>query len=72
MDLFGIGLPEILLILLLVFIIFGPQKLFALSRDAGKTMREISQHVSDLNVKLQDEIKEEKATPQGNKDDNQQ
>ena len=66
MDFFGIGPAEILLILLLAFIVLGPKKLFELSREAGKTIRELSHHVSDLNVKLQDEIKEGKNTPRDN------
>ena len=69
MDFFGIGPPEILLILLLAFIIFGPKKLFELSRNAGKTMRELSHHVSDLNVKLMDEIEGKKTTPRDNSTD---
>jgi sec-independent protein translocase protein TatA len=57
MDFLGIGPFEVLLILLIAFIIFGPQKLMEMSKTAGKTMRELSRSASALSEKLNQEIK---------------
>jgi sec-independent protein translocase protein TatA len=57
MDFLGIGPFEVLLILLIAFIIFGPQKLIEMSKTAGKTMKELSRSASALNEKLNQEIK---------------
>jgi len=55
-DFFGIGPPEILLVLLLVFVIFGPKKLVEMSRDAGKAMRNLNRSAADITRKLEDEV----------------
>lgn len=56
MDFFGIGPPEILLVLLLVFVIFGPKKLVEMSRNAGKAMRNLNRSAADITRKLEDEL----------------
>ena len=54
MDFFGIGPPEILLVLLLVFVIFGPKKLAEMSRNAGKAMHDLNRSAGELTRKLED------------------
>jgi TatA/E family protein of Tat protein translocase len=56
MDFFGIGPFEIILILLIGFLVFGPKKLFELSRNAGKIMRDLDRNTRDLSTRLQDEM----------------
>ena len=41
MNIFGIGLPEIIVILILGLLIFGPKRLPQLGRTIGKTLRGI-------------------------------
>jgi sec-independent protein translocase protein TatA len=42
----GIGLPEVLLVLAIVLIIFGPKRLPALGRSLGSGMRNFKESVS--------------------------
>lgn len=54
---FGLGLPELLLILVIGLVFFGPGKLPDVGKAIGKSMREFKTALND--VKL--EITEEKA-----------
>ena len=51
MDFFGIGPFELLLVLLIAFIIFGPKRLLEMSKKAGKVIGDLTRSVSDLNEK---------------------
>jgi TatA/E family protein of Tat protein translocase len=57
MDFLGIGPLEVILILLIGFIIFGPEKLIEMSKSAGKAMSNLSKSASSFNEKLNQEIK---------------
>ena len=56
MNLFGIGPGELLLILVLAFIIFGPRQLPEIGRTLGKTMRELRKVSDDLTGQFRDEL----------------
>ena len=60
MDFFGIGPFEVLLVLLIAFIIFGPKRLLEMSKKAGKVIGDLTRSVSDLNEKVNEELKEKK------------
>lgn len=45
---FGIGLPEMLLILFLALIIIGPEKLPGLARTLGKSFADFKRQTDDL------------------------
>jgi sec-independent protein translocase protein TatB len=71
MLMFGIGMPELLLILALALIVLGPKKLPELARALGKGMAEFRRATDDLKDELRQmehEI-EETSTGTTNKDD---
>ncbi|MCX5993003.1 MAG: twin-arginine translocase TatA/TatE family subunit [Chloroflexi bacterium] len=65
MDIFGIGLPELILVLLIGFILFGPKRILEISKTAGKMMGNLSRDASDIQRKLNDELEGEKPVTPG-------
>jgi len=55
---FGIGMPELLVILGLALIILGPKKLPEIARGLGKAMREFRRATSDLREQFEEETRE--------------
>jgi len=56
MNIFGIGLPEMGLILLIALLVFGPKKLPEIGRSLGKTIRgfqEASKEEDSVKIKAQ-------------------
>jgi len=60
MDFFGIGPMEIILILIIGLIIFGPGKLPQIGRDLGKALRSFKKAATDLTAEMSKELEEEK------------
>jgi TatA/E family protein of Tat protein translocase len=60
MDFFGIGPMEILLILVIGLLIFGPDKLPQIGRDLGRTLRSFKKATTDLSAEMSKEMEEEK------------
>ena len=58
MDFFGIGPFEILLVLIIAFVVLGPQRLLDMSKKAGKVMGDLKKSASDLNDQVNKEIRE--------------
>jgi TatA/E family protein of Tat protein translocase len=57
---FGIGMPELLLILAVALVVLGPKKLPELARSLGRGLAEFKKTTSDLkqNIDLGDEFKQ--------------
>ncbi len=60
-----IGFPELLIILVVALIVFGPRKLPELGRSLGKSLSEFKRASNELRSTLEDEIRidEQKAKP---------
>ena len=63
MGFFGIGIFEIVLILVLSFVIFGPDKVSEIARGLGKTISTFRKYSSALTKDFTEEIKKEIKTP---------
>ena len=59
---FGIGMPEMLLILAIALIVIGPKKLPDLAKSLGRALREFKKATSELkeSIELESELKEVK------------
>lgn len=60
-----IGVPELLILLVVALIVFGPRKLPELGRSLGKSLQEFKRASNDLKSTLDDEIRaeEQRAVP---------
>jgi Tat protein translocase TatB subunit len=56
-DMFGIGLPELLIIAALALILIGPKKLPDLAKSLGKTLGELRKATDDVKETIFEEIK---------------
>lgn len=53
---FGIGLPEILVILVVALIVVGPSRLPELAKSLGKAFNEFKRMADDVKETIQDEV----------------
>tara|TARA_B100000945_G_scaffold194977_1_gene156686 strand:+ start:148 stop:393 length:246 start_codon:yes stop_codon:yes gene_type:complete len=62
MNIFGVGLPEVTVILILALIIFGPKKLPELGKQLGKTLKSLKTASNEF----QNEIEKVMNDPENN------
>ncbi|OGO17123.1 MAG: hypothetical protein A2Z02_00915 [Chloroflexi bacterium RBG_16_48_7] len=60
MEFLGIGAGEVILILILGLIVWGPGKVVEIGRTLGRTVRAVKKATSDLTVQVNRELEEEK------------
>jgi len=60
MDFLGIGLGEILLILIVAFLLLGPGRVIEISRSLGKTVSVFKKAASELTTQVSKELEEQK------------
>jgi sec-independent protein translocase protein TatB len=67
---FNIGTPELILLLLIAFVVFGPKHLPKLARTVGRLIGDWRKLTGDLEKTIRDEVetKDEKAAPPDAKD----
>jgi Tat protein translocase TatB subunit len=56
MEFFGIGLPELVVILVLTLIVVGPQRLPEVAAQIGKTIREFRRYTSGVTKELLESV----------------
>ncbi|MBU3958247.1 MAG: twin-arginine translocase TatA/TatE family subunit [Candidatus Omnitrophica bacterium] len=57
MRIFGIGLPELLIILLICLLVFGAAKLPEIGRALGKTIKEFKKSMKEIGPEEEEEKK---------------
>ena len=63
----SIGMPEMIIILVVALIIFGPRKLPELGRSLGRSINEFKKASNELRSTLEDEIRVEERKEQQSK-----
>jgi Tat protein translocase TatB subunit len=66
---FGIGFQEMLLILVVVLIFFGPKRLPDLAKSLGKGLAEFKKASEEVKKSIDDAMKEETAKTEGAKEE---
>lgn len=60
MDFSGIGGGEIILILIVALLIWGPNRVVEIARTLGKTVNAFKKAASDITAKMEKELEEQK------------
>ena len=72
MNIFGVGLPEVTVILVLALLIFGPKKLPELGKQLGKTLQSLKNASNEFQNELNKAVNEPEDTKTNNTIENNQ
>ena len=59
MNIFGVGLPEVTVIVILALLIFGPKKLPELGKQLGKTLKSLKKASNEFQIQIDQVMNEE-------------
>ena len=75
MNIFGVGLPEVTVILILALLIFGPKKLPELGKQLGKTLKSLkkasNEFQNEIDQAMNEDDKEESSKSIGSNQTNE-
>ncbi len=57
MEILGVGLPELVLILVVILVIFGPDRLPEIAKKLGETTRDLRRSWNDINSEVNENLK---------------
>lgn len=63
MTMFGIGFPELIIIMVVALLVVGPSKLPELAKSLGKTFQEFRRMADDVKESFEEEIADNKSSP---------
>jgi sec-independent protein translocase protein TatA len=55
----SVGMPELLIIMVVALLVFGPRRLPELGRAVGQTINEFKKGANDIRERVEDEIRKE-------------
>jgi Tat protein translocase TatB subunit len=64
---FGIGFPELIIILIVALVVVGPSKLPELAKTLGKAFNDFRRMADDVKSTIEDEVLKEEPLPEEDK-----